>query len=113
VAAAPSVAFFAVPSAAPSVPAIAECPLGETEDLFTGTDQCIPEIAPNVSGGNWPTPTPVPPPGGLSYSTPGDPNSIPEINGVPCTGHNAGECIGLEEDQVPDVVPHSSLSSSP
>jgi hypothetical protein len=109
VAAAPAVAYFAVPSAAPSAPTIAACPAGETEDLFT--DNCVPEMAPNVPGGNFPTPEP----GGVTFSTPGDVNSLPEVSGIPCTGRNSGECIGLEEEQanVPDVTPHSSLSSSP
>jgi hypothetical protein len=74
------------------------CPSGETEDLYT--DNCIPEMSPNQ-------------PGGISYSTPGDTQSIPEVQGVPCTGRNTGECIGLEEEQGPAVEPHSELSSSP
>jgi len=35
------------------------------------------------------------------------------VQGVPCTGRNTGECIGLEEEQGPAVEPHSELSSSP
>ena len=32
--------------------------------------------------------------------------SVPEIQGIPCTGHNTGECIGLgEEQQQPPPVP--------
>jgi hypothetical protein len=97
IAAAPAVAVFSVPTASPATP-IAACPTGETEDLYT--DVCTPEVVPNQ-------------PGGISYSTPGDSNSVPEISGVPCTGRNTGECIGLSEEQVPNVVPHSTLSSSP
>lgn len=97
IAAAPAVAIFAGPAASPSTP-LAACPTGESEDLYT--DACVPELTPNQ-------------PGGISYSTPGDANSVPEIQGIPCTGRNSGECIGLEEDQVPNVVPHSELSSSP
>jgi hypothetical protein len=97
IAAAPAVAFFAGPGVSPSIP-LAACPSGETEDLYT--DNCVPEMTPNQ-------------PGGVSYSTPGDANSVPEIQGIPCTGANSGQCIGLEEDQVPNVVPHSTLSSSP
>jgi hypothetical protein len=26
---------------------------------------------------------------------------LPEIQGVPCTGQNTGECIGLGEEQQP------------
>jgi hypothetical protein len=98
IATAPALALFAVPAASPSAP-IAACPSGETEDLFT--DVCTPEMVPNQ-------------PGGVSYSTPGDSNSLPEVGGIPCTGHNTGQCIGLsEEGSAPLVDPQSTLSSSP
>jgi hypothetical protein len=97
VAAAPAIAFFAVPVAGPLTP-IAGCPNGETEDLYT--DICTPQLSPNQ-------------PGGVSYSTPGDSYSLPEVAGVPCTGRNTGQCIGLSEEQAPDVAPQSTLSSSP
>ena len=82
-------------------------------------------MAPNVAGGNYPTatgtrttsPTGIgttsPQGTGITSSTPGDPNSVPEVQGIPCTGANTGQCIGLEENQVPVVTPHSSISSSP
>lgn len=111
IAAAPAAAFLTMPSAGP---ALAACPAGEIEDLYT--DACIPEMAPNVSGGSYPTRAPVlpPTPGDITYSTPGDPNSVPEVDGVPCTGgRSGGTCYGLEENAVPSVVPHSTLSSSP
>lgn len=106
IAAAPAVALFASPSGAQPGSAIA-CPAGESEDLYT--DQCIPELVPNQPGGNYPTPTS----GTTTYSTPGDSSSLPEVQGVPCTGANTGQCIGLQENQVPAVSPHSSISSSP
>ena len=98
ISAAPAIAFLTLSPAGPA-PAVAQCPAGETEDLFT--DNCVPEMAPNVPGGNYPTEIP----GG----------NLPEVSGVPCTGANSGQCIGLEEEQgnVPQVTPHSSLSSSP
>jgi hypothetical protein len=111
VAAAPAaIAFSTVPS---SAPAVAACPAGETEDLYT--DNCIPELSPNVPGGNYPTPGVVPDTTGqITESTPGDPESVPEVDGVPCIGgRSSGACYGLEEDAVPQVVPHSTLSSSP
>lgn len=108
IAAAPAVAFFASPAGAPAGPAIA-CPAGESEDLYT--DQCIPEMVPNQPGGNYPTTSSGG--GNITYSTPGDPNSLPEVQGIPCTGRNTGQCIGLQENQVPAVSPHSSISSSP
>ena len=38
------------------------------------------------------------------------------IDGVPCTGHNSGQCIGLAEESEamgPQPVPRSTVSSSP
>ncbi|CAN5819762.1 hypothetical protein BH09ACT7_BH09ACT7_29800 [soil metagenome] len=109
VSAAPAAAFFTMPSA----PIVAACPAGENEDLYT--DNCVPELSPNVPGGSYSTPTPVTPDysGQITESTPGDPNSLPEIDGIPCTGRDSGACIGLSEDAAPPVVPHSTLSSSP
>jgi hypothetical protein len=98
IAAAPAIAVFSAPAAVPST-SVAACPSGEVEDLYT--DICTPEMVPNQ-------------PGGISYSTPGDTNSVPEVAGVPCTGRNTGQCIGLSEEQgVPAVAPQSTLSSSP
>ena len=94
VAAAPAVAVFTVPSA--SVP-LAQCPAGEEEDLYTGV--CLPHTVPNSP---------------LS-SIPGNP-SLPAVDGIPCTGHNSGQCIGLaeeSEDMGPQPVPRSTVSSSP
>jgi hypothetical protein len=113
VAAAPAVTVLATSHADPVRP-VAACPAGETEDLYT--DNCVPELSPNTPGGNSPTPAPVTPPysGELTESTPGDPDSVPEIDGIPCSGgRSSGACMGLEEDAVPPVVPHSTLSSSP
>ena len=46
------------------------------------TNICVPDIVPNS-----PEFTSTAPVGGL-----------PEIGGIPCTGHNSGECIGLGEE---------------
>ena len=94
VAAAPAVAVFTVSSA--SVP-LAQCPAGEEEDLYTGV--CLPHTVPNSP---------------LS-SIPGNP-SLPAVDGIPCTGRNTGECIGLSEEEQamgPQPVPRSTVSSSP
>ena len=95
VAAAPAVAVFVVPTAGTSAPSITACPGGEAEDQFTG--MCTPELVPNSPE--------VTSPGGL-----------PEVDNIPCTGANSGQCIGLSEEQQaagPIAVPHSSVSSSP
>jgi hypothetical protein len=96
VAAAPVIAAFAVPTAGRPAPSIAACPSGESEDIFTNV--CVPDLVPN-------SPAIQTAPGGL-----------PEINGIPCTGANSGQCIGLAEEQQaegPQPVPRSTVSSSP
>jgi hypothetical protein len=96
VAAAPAIAVFTVPSA--SVP-LAQCPAGEEEDTFTGI--CVPHTVPNA--------------GSVFTTIPGNP-SLPAIDGIPCTGHNSGQCIGLAEEAQamgPQPVPRSTVSSSP
>jgi hypothetical protein len=98
--AAPAVAAVAMPAA--SGPALAACPGGESEDVYTGN--CTPELVPNS-----------PEPFEGSSSIPGNP-SLPAVDGIPCTGGNSGECIGLSEEQQaqgPMPVPNSSVSSSP
>jgi hypothetical protein len=96
IAAAPAVAVFAVPRASSTAP-IAACTPGEEEDVFTTV--CTPMLVPN---------SPFAP-------IPGNPD-IPAIGGIPCTGRDTGACIGLAEeaqDQGPQPVPRSIISSSP
>jgi hypothetical protein len=98
VAAAPAVAAFTLPSTGPA-PAVATCAPGEVTNTATG--ECAP----------GPVDTK---PGEVSNSMPGDAGSLPEVQGIPCTGANTGTCIGLQENQpLPVVEPHSSISSSP
>lgn len=93
--AAPALAAFAVEAPA-SGPTLAACPSGETEDTFTGS--CSPDLVPNSPEfGN----------------TAPDGDGLPSVDGVPCTGGNSGQCIGLSEDQPQFVQPHTSVSSSP
>jgi hypothetical protein len=94
IAAAPAVAAFTVPTAA--APSVAACPNGESEDIYTG--ECTPEMVPN------------------SPEFQSSPGGLPSVDGIPCTGANSGQCIGLSEDQQaagPIAVPHSTVSSSP
>lgn len=91
VVAAPAFAAFGVST---SGPAVAACPSGETEDTFTGT--CTPDLVPNS-----------PEPGETS------PGGLPVVGGIPCTGANSGQCIGLSEDAPQYVPPSSSVGSSP
>ena len=92
VAAAPAVAAVAVP-ATPGAP-VAACPSGEEEDLYT--DECVPHTVPNSP-----------------FSTDAANPDLPTIDGIPCTGRNSGQCIGLAEDAVPNVQPESTVGSSP
>ncbi|WP_319455011.1 MULTISPECIES: intersectin-EH binding protein Ibp1 [unclassified Mycobacterium] len=92
VAAAPAVAALAVPSA--PAPSVAACPNGEIEDTFTTT--CTPELVPNS-----------PEFGSTSQG------GLPSVDGIPCTGANSGQCIGLSEDAPSYVPPSSSVGSSP
>ncbi|MBI3226744.1 MAG: intersectin-EH binding protein Ibp1 [Mycolicibacterium cosmeticum] len=95
VVAAPALAAFAVESPAPG-PALASCPSGESEDTFTGN--CTPELVPNS------------PEFGTTSAGGG---GLPSVDGIPCTGGNSGQCIGLSEDQPQFVQPRTSVSSSP
>jgi hypothetical protein len=98
--AAPAIAAFAMTGA--QAPSLAACPSGESEDTFTGN--CSPDLVPNS-----------PDPFGGNASIAGNP-SLPAVDGIPCTGANSGQCIGLGEEQQaegPAPVPHSSISSSP
>lgn len=78
--------------------ALASCSSGEEEDTFT--TNCTPFLVPNS-------------PSSEGFTTTAANPDIPEIDGVPCTGANSGTCIGLAEDQVPEVTPHVTISSSP
>jgi hypothetical protein len=91
-AAAPAMAVIAVP-ASPASPLALTCPTGEEEDLYTGV--CVPHTVPNSGS--------VPNAGGTFQSIPGNPD-VPEVDGIPCTGANTGQCIGLAEEQQPPVV---------
>lgn len=94
IAAVPAAATFTVPSTAP---AFGACAGGETEDVYTNV--CTPDMVPNS-------------PSFQETSSGG----LPEVDNIPCTGGNSGQCIGLGEEQAsegPQVVPNSTVGSSP
>ncbi|WP_234783567.1 hypothetical protein [Mycolicibacterium celeriflavum] len=75
------------------------CQSGEEADQFTTT--CVPYLVPSA------------PP--LFQTTAANPD-VPEIDGIPCIGHNSGACMGLAEDEEaagPPAQPRSIISSSP
>lgn len=83
--------------ASPSSWSSTKCPAGEVEDQFTGV--CVPQHPTDVIAEVTPTN------GGL-----------PEIGGIPCTGHNSNECIGLAEESLasgPTPTPHASVTHGP
>jgi hypothetical protein len=91
IAAAPAISALSTPTTA-----LAACPNGETEDTYTMV--CVPDLVPNSP----------------NFSS--APGQLPQIDGVPCTGANTGQCIGLSEEQQaqgPQAVPHSSVGGSP
>ena len=97
---APAVAVMAMPGAVVSTP-LAACTGGEEEDVYTTS--CVPFMVPNS-------------PDDSGFTTNAANPDIPEIDGVPCTGHDSGACIGLSEEQQdmgPQPVPRSTISSSP
>jgi hypothetical protein len=96
VAIAPAVAAFTAPSVAPSFGACTNG--GEEEDLYTG--ECVPHTVPSA-----PASSPL-------TGIPGNPD-MPAVDGVPCTGANSGQCIGLSEDAPQFVPPQSTVGSSP
>jgi hypothetical protein len=95
-AAAPAIALDSAPE--PGAP-LAQCSTGEENDTFTTT--CVPFMVPTS------------PP--LFTTTAANPD-VPEIQGIPCIGHNSGACLGLAENEIaagPQPVPRSTISSSP
>ena len=103
-AAAPAIAVVATPT--PAATPLAQCPGGEEHDLYTSV--CIPHMVPNAGqpyqaiAGN---------PDLAAVTVPGGGGA-----GIPCTGHNTGQCIGLAEvaaSEGPQAVPRSEVGSSP
>lgn len=91
--AAPALTAFVVPTA--GAPTQIACASGEEEDQFTTV--CVPHTVPNSP----------------FSSIPGNPD-LPSIDGIPCTGANSGQCIGLEEDAPPPMAPpESTIGHSP
>jgi hypothetical protein len=74
-----------------------KCAAGEAEDTFTGV--CLPV-----------------PPTAVIEETTAEVGGLPEVDGVPCTGHNSYECLGLAEESEadgPTPTPHASVTHSP
>ena len=92
--AAPMVAALA---SSPAPAAQASCPSTEIMDPTSGackpvTDQPAPTMNPIEPGAQSLQP------GEITSGLPGNVGTLPEVNGIPCNGHNTGLCIGLEQD---------------
>jgi hypothetical protein len=96
-AAGPAAVAFTVPAIAQAAPA-ASCPAGEEEDLYSGS--CLPHTVPNSPTGG----APASPFGSIA----GNPD-LPSVDGIPCTGGNTGQCIGLQENAPAFVQPPTSV----
>jgi hypothetical protein len=85
-AAAPAAAILVLSTPNPAT-SVAECPPGLVTEAATGA--CVAAPAANAPA-----------------AIPGNPE-MPAVDGIPCTGANTGECIGLEESQggAPKPVP--------
>ena len=107
--------IVAVGAAVPGdVTPVASCPTGEVLDTASGACKPPTDKAPTTLNPINPENTPLQP-GGITSSRAGDVGSLPEVNGIPCTGADGGggstsECIGLEQSQNTYKQPHSSIN---
>jgi hypothetical protein len=98
IAASPAAVALTVPAVASAAPE-ASCPAGEEEDLYSGA--CLPHTVPNSPTNNGYPASPL-------ESIPGN-DTLPAVDGVPCTGANTGQCIGLQENAPKFVQPPTSI----
>jgi hypothetical protein len=92
----------------------ASCPTGEVLDTASGACKPATDKTPTTQNPIDPENVPLQP-GSVTSSRPGDVGSLPEVNGIPCTGGDGGggstsECIGLEQNQSNYKQPHSSVN---
>ena len=89
---APGITLFAAAPATVPTP-LAACPEGQALDADGG---CSAPNAPGMEAGDL-------------GSIAGNPN-IPTVDGIPCTGSNSGECIGLQQSDAgqADTLPPKS-----
>lgn len=108
--------LVAAAAAGPSLsigPALATCPPGEQLDSASGACRPTTDKAPTTLNPINPENVPFQP-GEVTSSRPGDVGSLPEVDGIPCTGAggggSTGQCIGLSENQNTYKAPHSSIN---
>lgn len=113
-AAAPVVAAATSAQTAPGDPALATCPAGETLDTASGACKPNTDHSPTTTNPLNPESAALQP-GGLTNSEAGNVGTLPEVDGVPCTGAGGGgggtgNCIGLSENQSNYKPPHVSVN---
>lgn len=105
VAAAPTVIALSAPGA--PAPAVAACPAGEVENTATGACKPLTDQSPTTFNPINPEKAKLEP-NEITSSISGNVGSLPEVNGVPCSGTHGGgsgtgECIGLAQEQAPTL----------
>jgi len=105
VAAAPLTIALSTPGT--PAPAVASCPAGEVENIATGTCKPITDQSPSTFNPINPENTKLEP-NEITSSISGNVGSLPEINGIPCSGahvgsSSTGQCIGLAENAIPTL----------
>jgi hypothetical protein len=78
-----------------NAPAAMACPSGTVATDFSGV--CVSGGQPDGQPVNGELPAPISSFGGAEIS--GGPDSLPSVDGVPCTPQQIGNCIGLAQSQ--------------
>lgn len=90
-------------------PVVASCPAGEVQNTATGACKPITDQPPSTFNPINPEKAKLQP-NEITSSISGDVGSLPEVNGIPCSGTHGGasgtgDCIGLAEEQAPTLKP--------
>lgn len=113
--AAPLVAAVTATPSPPAGTVLASCPPGEQLDTASGACKPATDKAPTTQSPINPENVPFQP-GEVTSSRPGDVGSLPEVDGVPCSGaaggaSGTGDCIGLENSASNTYkAPHASVN---
>lgn len=88
--------------ATPAPQALADdCPDTEVWDETSGACQPISDVTPATQNPINPENAPMQPGSITEGSGTGNVGQLGSVDGIPCTGANTGECIGLQESQGP------------
>ena len=90
--------------AGPAPHAVAECPSNEVLDPASGACQPMSDVAPTTENPLNPETAVLAPNAITQGDGSGAVGQLPSVDGIPCTGGNIGQCIGLQESQGTDNV---------